>query len=63
MNAVVTVAVRLAGFQQDGGTGGDWPAQAIAIGIGGLVVLVAAITVVIVTGRRPPRSDGQSSDG
>lgn len=62
MSVVATVAVRLGGFQQDGGAGGDWPAEAIGLGIGGLVVLIAAVTVVIVMGRRPPRSDERSSD-
>lgn len=62
MSAVATVAVRLGGFQQDGGAGSDWPAEAIGLGVGGLVVLIAAVTVVIVTGRRPPRSDERSSD-
>ncbi len=63
MNAVATVVVRLGGFQQDDGAGGDWPPEAIWLGLGGLVVLVAAVTLVIVIGRRPPRSDEQSPDG
>lgn len=62
MNAVGTMAVRLGGFQQDGDAGGDWPAEAIGLGIGGLVVLIAAVTLVIVMGRRSPRSDEQSPD-
>ncbi len=62
MNAGATVAVRLGGFQQDGGAGGDWPAEAIGLGIGGLVVLIAAVTLVVVMGRRSQRSDEQSSD-
>lgn len=62
MSTVATVTVRLGGFQQDGGAGGDWPAEAIGLGIGGLVVLIAAVTVVIVTSRRPPRSGERSPD-
>lgn len=61
MNTGATVAVRLGGFQQDGG-GGDWPAEAIGLGIGGLVVLIVAVTLVVVMGRRSQRSDEQSPD-
>lgn len=64
MNASLAAAVTwLGGFQQDGDPGGGWPPEAIGIAVGGLVVLAAAVIGVILTGRRPPRSDERSPDG
>lgn len=65
MSLVTTAALTvLGGFQQgEGGAGGDWPAEAIGLAIGGVVVLIAAGVVVTMAGRRPPRSDEQSPDG